>query len=229
MNETRLITKAATPGVNSLADGLISTVADTAVVDVRDMKNVSVMVNQVGDFATLDLGGHLTHFNTVVRSRHSGDTPHVIVQAGAGSGAGTITDISGVTTITFDSTVSTVTQMEALIATSTLIAVLTPGTGANVLTAVGSADVLSSTPLVLGTSTFSIALEKSSDGSNWVPLATVTHTQVGAGANVASETTLSDSNGMPLMTKMVRATLSSMTGVNAFSLSAAGSFAGHST
>lgn len=218
----KLITKTATPVVNSLADGLISTVADSAVIDVSGMTNVSVMINQKGDFATLSLGATLTHFNTIVRARVAGATPSVIVQAGAGAKAGTITDVSGVVTLTFDSTVSTVADMEALIATSTSIQTLTPGTGASILTGVASADILASTPLALDTSTFSIAVEKSVDGTNWAPLATITHTQIPGGDNKCAEVTLSDSDHQPSAVRRVRATLSSMTGANTFSMSAGG-------
>jgi hypothetical protein len=216
----KLLTQAATPVVNTLADGYLSSVADTAVIDVSGLSNVSIYVNQVDDFAQLDLGTKTVNVDTVVRARVRGATPHVVFQAGAANGAGTITDIAGVVTVTFKTAVSTVTQIEALIATSTSIAVLTPGTGAHVLAIVD--DDFTDSPLVLGAATFTVDVEKSSDGVNWSVVDSVTETDMPSGDNVAAELTLSDSHGMPTPTKQVRVTLSAMTGACRFTAVAAG-------
>ena len=52
---SKLITQAATPVVNTLADGLLSTAGDKAVVDVSNMQNASIMINQLVDSGTVTI------------------------------------------------------------------------------------------------------------------------------------------------------------------------------
>lgn len=69
-----------------------------------------------------------------------------------------------------------------------------------------------------------LTLEKSIDGTNWAPLGSaLTQASFAAGANKAVEVSLSDSNGMPLRTKQIRATVSGKTGTGTYSILAVGS------
>lgn len=192
--------------LNALSDGFLSTIADNAVADVSGMENLSVAVNLVNRFAKLALA--LTHFDTVVRAKVAGATPHLVVVPGAATGAGTIGEVGNVVTLTYKTAVSTVAQMEALIATSTLIKVLTPGTQANVLATIG--DDLADTALSLSTPTFTVLVEKSIDGTNFSTIATLTNTDFSTSANDSVHTALSDATGMPLAAKMVRARLTAL-------------------
>ncbi len=215
-----MITRSMALQVNDAEDGFLSTVADVATVDVSGLRNVSVMLNQIGDVAILDLHSLTTNVDTVIRAVTPGATPSVVFTAGASLQAGTITELNNVVTITFKNGVSTVTDIEALIAQSTLIEVFTAGTGANVLATTD--DDFTSTPLALATSTFSLVVEKSLDGTNWTAIDTYDESDMPTGDNKAFEITLSDVNGRPLIVKQVRVTLSAMTGANSFTVLAAG-------
>lgn len=59
--------------------------------------------------------------------------------------------------------------------------------------------------------TVSLVVEKSVDGVNWAQVATVADTDFAAGANQAEEVSLSDANGMPLSTKLIRVTAATLT------------------
>lgn len=71
-----------------------------------------------------------------------------------------------------------------------------------------------------GTATFTI--EKSIDGINYATVGTIADTDFTLGANKAEELALSDSNGMPLSTKLVRVTATALTGGGKYSVSVAG-------
>ncbi len=217
---TKLLTQDMSLGVNTLDDGYLSSADDIAVIDVSNLKNVSIYLNQVDDFAELDLQTVTTNVDTVIRARVRGETPHVVFQAGASTGAGTITDVGGVVTVTFKTAVSTVADIVTLLDTSTSVAVKSAGTGTNVLAVVD--DDFASTPLVLGAATFSLDVEKTSDGTNWSVVDSVTESEMPSGDNVAAELTLSDSHGMPTATKQVRITLSAISGSPRFTAIAAG-------
>lgn len=71
--------------------------------------------------------------------------------------------------------------------------------------------------------TCTILVEKTFDGVNWISLhAAYAETDFPAGNNKLIELTLSDTNGMPLVAKSVRATLSAVGGGGSYSLAAAG-------
>lgn len=208
----------ATVVVNALDDGKISSVGDFAIADVEGMSNVSIYVNLETIYATLALG--LTEFNTVVRARVAGATPHVVVTHGAPTKAGTIGEVGNVVTLTYDTGVSTVADMEALIATSTLIEVLTPGTQANVLATPG--DDKADTALSLSSPTFSLDVLKSSDGVNFSLIAATTNADFAGLSHKSHELTLSDSNGMPTTAKLIKIALTAMVGANQFSAAVSG-------
>ncbi len=197
----------------------IAEVDDSVVVDVTGLQNVSLYAAMAADFAILDLSGVTTDVDTVIQAITPGAIPHIVLQPGAADGVGTIAEVGDVVTLTFKTTVTTVTQLEALIAQSTLISVLTPGTGTNVLDTAD--DSVSDTPLALGSATFTLDIEKSADGVNFSAVGSFSEGDF-ATANAAAELTLSDSHGMPTTAKLVRATLSALTGAAHFSLTAAG-------
>lgn len=71
-----------------------------------------------------------------------------------------------------------------------------------------------------GNATLTVA--KSVDGINWAPVATKAQSDFAAGANVAIELTLSDSNGMALQTKQLRVVLTGKTGNGKYTITVAG-------
>lgn len=218
----KIQTKEMTLSVNALEDDLLSSVNDIAIIDVSDLKNVSVLLNQVDETAQLDLGSVTVNVDTVIRAVTPGALPTISFTAGALTGAGTIVeDVDAQTVaITFKTAVSTVADIEALLATSEVVAIVTAGTPANVLVVVD--DDFAAEPLVLDAATFTATLEKSSDGVNWSTVGSYTEATMPSGASVSSELTLSDSHGMPTLAKQVKITLTAMTGASRFSAVAAG-------
>lgn len=77
--------------------------------------------------------------------------------------------------------------------------------------------------------TVTILVEKTFDGTNWIPVATLTESSFAAGANKAVETTLSDTNGMALRALAVRARCSTYGASGTYTANVAGAFTGHST
>lgn len=67
-----------------------------------------------------------------------------------------------------------------------------------------------------------LTISKSIDGTNWTEITALDQSELGAGNNVATELTLSDANGMPLSTKMIKAVVSGKTGTGEYSIKAAG-------
>jgi len=65
--------------------------------------------------------------------------------------------------------------------------------------------------------TVTLLVEEAIDGTNWALLATVTEADFPAGANTAKKVTLSDSNGMPLVTRQVRVRCTVYTGTGKYS------------
>lgn len=218
----KIQTRDMTLTVNTLDDGVLSSVGDVALMDVSDLKNVSLYVNRVSDKAILDLGDVTVHVDTVIISKVSGDAPTISFAAGAGAGAGTIVEDLDLKTIviTFKTAVSTVADIEALLATSDLVDILTAGTPANVLAVVD--DDFAATPLAANAATFTVTVEKSPDGVSFSTVDTVDQTDLPDGTATAKELTLSDSHGMPTIAKQLRITLTAMTGGAAFSAVAAG-------
>jgi hypothetical protein len=205
---------------NAHADGFISSVNDNAVIDVASLKNASIMINQVANYAILDLISKTVHIDTKVVARVAGATPNIVIAGGAGAKAGTLTETSTTSTFTLDTTVSTVADFEALLATSVLMKVLVAGTPTN--TFITANDAFTTTPLSLSSPTFSISLEQTVDGTNWAALATKIQSAFTTANNDAVEVTLSVSDANNLPVKQVRATLTAMLGANQFSLNAMG-------
>lgn len=218
----KIQTKEMTLVVNVLEDDLLSSVNDVAAIEVSDLNNISILVNQIDETAQLDLATVTTNVDTVIRAVTPGALPTISFAAGAPSGAGTIVEdvLLQTVAITFQTAVSTVADIEALLATSEVVAIVTAGTAANVLAVVD--DDFAAEPLVADAATFTVTVEKTSDGINWTTVGTVEETAMPAGANVCSELTLSDANGMPTLAKQVKITLTAMVGANRFSVVAAG-------
>lgn len=63
-----------------------------------------------------------------------------------------------------------------------------------------------------GAAAVSLLVEKSVDGLNWAVVGTLADTDFVASANQAEELSLSDANGMPLSTKQIRVTATSIAG-----------------
>lgn len=208
--------------VNSLEDGFLSSVGDEAVVDVRGMRNTSISLNLISNVAILDLSTKTTHFNTVVGAKNSASPPSIIVGHTAGSKAGTISETGNTTTLEYDPTVSQVSDMEALLATSIYMNIITHGTAGNTLAT--PADDVASTPLAAADATFSVLIEKTTDGTNWTTVATVAQSAFPSLSkiNVSVEETLSQADARPDPVLQVRASLTAMDGVVRLSLSAAG-------
>ncbi len=216
-----MITRVHTMGVNDAEDGVLSTVEDTAIVDVSGLRNVSLMINQTA-FALLDLDSITTNVDTVIRALNADAIPTIAFEDGAGANAGTITEDveAGTIVIAFKNGGSTVAHIEALIATSELIAIYAAGTGAAVLATTD--DEFSATPLALDAATFSLVVEKTNDGTNWSTIDTYDESDFPVGSAKSFEITLSETNGRSIQAKQVIVTLSAMAGANSFSLTAVG-------
>lgn len=221
----KLLVKAATPLVNTLADGLLSTVADSAIVDISDMKRTSIFLNQIGDRAILDLATKTTNVDTIVYAKTAGATPNLVFAAGAAAKAGTIAVVGSTTTVTFKNGVSTVADVEALLmsAASTQIGVLNTGTQVTLLAV--TVDEFTTTPLVLGVATFTLTILKSTDGLTYATVTTKTDADMPSGNNVSVEVPLSNAAGMPTLAKSIKVVLTAMHGLSTFSITAAGAAA----
>ena len=234
----KLLTKTMTLVVNALEDDLLSSADDEAVIDVSDLKNISIFVNHTADdadvigrdkaFLDLAVPGSAT-LNTVIEATLAGTGGNAISfrTVAGGSGAGVLSRIANAFTFTYESTVTTVANLEAAITAlagaDDLIAVKTPGTGGNVLTAV--ADTFAATLLAGGTDsegTFDLLIEKSVDGVNFATVTALDEEDFADGANTSKELTLSDSNGMPTTAKQIKVTLTSLEDSSKFSVVAAG-------
>lgn len=229
----RLLTKSGVATVDPNLDGLLSQAADAAVCDVRELRKMSVYLNQIGHtliprtFATLDLATKTTRCNTVIESAVEGSSGNAITIAftpGDTLNAGHL-DESGFPAIVFHykTAVTTVANFETAIAASAHLAVLTPGTGANVLAT--PADTFTATNLAGGTETqgtFSIAVEKTIDGTNFALHSTVTQASFTEGVGKAFEVVLNDANGMPISAEQVRTRLTATEGGDTFTMSVVG-------
>lgn len=234
----KLLTKDMTLVVNTLDDDLLSSAGDVAVIDVSDLKNISIYLNHRLDDADvigrlkaeLDLAvpGSAT-LNTVIEATSAGTGGNSLTfrTLTGGPAGGTLSRIGNAFTYTYSDGVTTVADLEAdinaLAGADDLIAVKTPGTGGNVLA--DPADTFGATALAGGTDgegNFTLVVEKSVDGVNFAALATLDQTDFPDGADVAKEITLSDANGMPVLAKQIRATLSVLEDSSKFSVVAAG-------
>lgn len=65
--------------------------------------------------------------------------------------------------------------------------------------------------------TVTLLVEESIDGTNWALLATITEADFPAGANTAKKVTLSDANGMALITRQLRVRCTVFTGTGRYS------------
>ncbi len=149
----------------------------------------------------------------------------------------------------FKDGVTTVSDFETQVDASQHVILVTPGTPANVMSV--PADDFAATTFASGTmdtandacvvdltgmtsvslfvnqvtdsGTATLVVEKSIDGVNWASAhANLTEASFPAGNNKAFEVTLSDANGMPLMCKQARVTLSAYGASGVYTLVAAG-------
>lgn len=68
-----------------------------------------------------------------------------------------------------------------------------------------------------------LTVEKSLDGTNWIPVGTKNQGDFASGANKAIEAfTLSDGNGMPTACKKIRCTMSDHTSTGSYTMGVAG-------
>ncbi len=153
-----------------------------------------------------------------------GDTFAATPLAGGLDSEGVVIEETGTdVVIHFETGVSTVADVEAaILADSTLLAVKTAGTGATVLT--DPDDAFAATPLAGGSDegALSLVVEKSIDGTNYAPVATVDEDDFADGNGVGFEITLSDGNGMPLSARQVRVTVETLDETSTFSVVAVG-------
>lgn len=230
MAARRYVTRAATPLVNALADGLLSSVGDTAADSVRELTTISVIVNQISApvlnrHASLAMLSITTHIDTVVQAVAvgvGGQAFTVAIVMDAGAKAGTVALVGSAYAFHLDPGVSQVSDFETLVASTANLSVKTAGTAA---TLIQVGDAHGATNLTGGTSagTFTVVLEKSADGLNYVSVATLTEANFATGyVNDAVETTLSDANGMGLRTRQIRATLTALESTTKLSLEIAG-------
>lgn len=227
-----IVARDATIVVNDAEDGVLSTVNDVAVVDVRDLTDVSVYVNHVADdgvpaaTAELDLDTVTANVDTIVEAAAPGAAGNdiTIEFVADGSGAGDL-DETGFPAIVFhfEDGVTTVTNFETAVAASTNLAIGTAGTGANILADPG--DVLAPTNLAGGTDVqgaFDLVVEKSIDGTNFALVEAIDEADFGDGDNLSYQIDLRDANGMPTAVKQVRVTLTTLEDAGSFSVTAVG-------
>ena len=149
----------------------------------------------------------------------------------------------------FKSGVTTVSDFEEQVEASRYVILVTPGTGANVMdvpsddfaattfasgtmNAANDACVVDLTGMtgvslyvnqVTDSGTVTLVVEKSIDGVNWASAhANLTEASFPAGNNKSFEITMSDANGMPLMCKQARVTVSAYGASGVYTLVAAG-------
>lgn len=229
----QITNKTATLTVNTLADGFLSSANDVAIVDVGELREISLYINRVTsdneaaraslDFATLGAAG----VDTVVEARDFGSGLGITVALVGDRTDGTevIEEVGTAVTIHVDDDVTTIAEMEAAIdAQSTLIQVKTPGTGATVIDT--TADGFTATPLAGGDGGVSLVIEKSIDGVNWSPVGTVDTLSFGEGqgANRSAAVVLRDANSMSLLAKQIKVTLASIQDQTRYSVVAVGEY-----
>lgn len=226
----RLVTRVATMLVNTLANGVISSVGDQAAVVASDMSRVSVFLNQIGApvlnrKAALDMSTITAHINAVIEAKVAGiggEAYSVQIVMDGVAKAGTVALVGSAYTFHLQPAVSTDGDFEALVTSTANLEIKTAGTAATVLQ-VGDAHAATFLTGGTGPGTFSVKLEKSADGNNWALVRTLTQADFAIGyVNDAVETTMSDANGMPLRVNVLRATLTALESTTSFSLLAAG-------
>ena len=230
MSAKRFVTRAATPLVNTLADGLLSSINDTAAVSAQDLTTISVITNQIAApvlnrKAALAMLSITTHIDTVVEAQVAGvggEAYTIAIVMDAGLKAGSVGLVGTAYTFHLDPGVSQVSDFETLVAGTAHLERKTAGTAATLIQ-VGDAHAAAN--LVGGTSagTFTVVIEKSVDGLNYAAVATLTEADFATGyVNDAVERTLSDANGMSVRARHVRATLTALESTTKLSLAIAG-------
>jgi hypothetical protein len=225
----RILTKSATPVVDTGGDGLLSAVNDNAVVEVDEMENISIMLNQIVPaalytYALGTIGGG--HLDTIIKTTRNGDFTLALVANAGAPNVGALTNVGTAYTFTYKGGTTTVANFESAITAlaGTDLAIDTPGTGATVLV---NGDAFAAVHLNTGTAhagTFTVVVEKSVDGTNWAAVATKTEADFAvAYANDAVVITLSDANGMPLRAKQIKATMTALQVDTKLSMTASGS------
>lgn len=237
----RLITKTATLVVNDAEDGFLSTVNDVAIADVSEMSSIQVSVNHLtdnpgqtnGTQSELDLSGPGTNVDTVIQAVDAGlaGDDITITFVDGGSGVGLLTRTGLDFTFTFENGVTTVEDFEDAVAALTgadaLIEVKTPGTPAATLATTD--DEFGPTNLAGGADgegQFTIVIEKSIDGVNFAPVATIDETDFADGDNVSSIFSIVDGNNMPLRTRQLKFTLTALDDDDKFSVVVNGAYSG---
>lgn len=215
--------------VNDAEDGLLSSVNDVAIVDVRDMEKMIVVINHVsddpgqtnGDRSFLDLETPGTNIDTVIEAVDpgvAGDDITITFVDGSAIDEGELTVVGTDFTFAFKTAVTTVLDFEDAVdayvlaeGDDALIQVKTIGTPANVLATTD--DEFGPTNLAAGADgegAFTIAITSSIDGLNFAPFTTVDETDFGDGNSLAFEVPFTDANGMSKRALQIKATLTEL-------------------
>lgn len=200
---------------------------------------------------TVDLDAALTtNVNSIIRAVNNEEAVTLAFTAGSDYDNGDLDESNPLAIVFyFKSGVTTVLDFENHVVASQNLAVVTPGTPGNILLI--TADDFAATTLASGTisaaldsctidvsdmtnmslflnqltdaGTVVLVVEKSVDGTNWAVVdASTIESDFPVGANKAIEFTLSDANGMPLVTKQLKVTSSALAGGGVYSAKVAG-------